>query len=303
MQIKEIMTKPVIGASPDLAIKEAIKLMADKQVSCLLVCEDNQLHGVFTEREVTRCIASPDDLLNQPLRNVVNQNPPCLQETTDLWDALKLANSRKLKHFPIQNREGRVTGVITQTDIVKTALQMAAEVENLRNTVAELSLLCSEDHLLNIPNRRAMEEEMRFLHSFSRRHDTVYAICLIDVDHFKDFNDFYGHQAGDEALKSISDTLNKNMRDSDRIFRYGGEEFLITMQGTNLQQALIGAERLLESINRLSYPHKKSPLGFLSISIGLADSSLGHNEELISCADKALYTAKKEGKNCVRTYR
>lgn len=306
MIVKDIMSKSVIYTRPDTPLQDAVVLMARSGVSCLVVCEQDhhdQLMGIFTERDLTRCVANSPNCLSAPIAEVMTEEPTYLPEDTSLWEALKLVNSRGIKHFPIKDPKGNVVGLVTQTDIVQMALKMAIEFEQLKGVVKELSLLCSEDALLKIPNRRAMEEELQFLASFSKRHNTPYSVCLLDVDYFKNYNDHYGHQSGDEALQLISQTIMKFKRDSDRLFRYGGEEFLITMQGTSLHQAKIGAERILKSISDLNHTHESSPLGYLTISIGIAEANTQKNpERVVKLADEALYKAKENGRNQVWLY-
>jgi len=137
------------------------------------------------------------------------------------------------------------------------------------------------------------------------------SICLLDIDFFKLYNDSQGHQAGDECLKTVAQALIASLtRSDDNVSRYGGEEFLVILPDSNRAAALTVAERLREKINGLKLPHSSSPLGFLSISIGVAtldcESAFAENlpqhmiaSTLINKADNALYAAKKQGRNRV----
>ena len=127
----------------------------------------------------------------------------------------------------------------------------------------------------------------------------------LDIDFFKAYNDHYGHQAGDQCLKSVAKTLDKTLlRTGDSLFRYGGEEFAAILPHTNLGGALHVAETLRSNIESMKLPHEKSQItDHITISIGVATlkpSKGNFYSELIELADKALYEAKKNGRNRVR---
>jgi diguanylate cyclase (GGDEF)-like protein len=136
------------------------------------------------------------------------------------------------------------------------------------------------------------------------RHDRPLALVLIDVDHFKSFNDQYGHQAGDDCLKRIAGALNScGRRPGDLVARYGGEEFAILLPDTDRQGALARAEAARAAIGALMVPHSHCSTGrHVSISGGIAvrqPSSLMTSVQLIAAADVALYQAKANGRNQV----
>ena len=124
---------------------------------------------------------------------------------------------------------------------------------------------------------------------------------MIDVDYFKNFNDIYGHQAGDEALKRVAICLDQVfLRSSDFLARYGGEEFAILSVGMTLKQATAFTEALCERVRNLEIPHSASSTGYLTISVGFSIRAVGLNDHagvLLQEADKALYAAKKNGRN------
>ena len=125
---------------------------------------------------------------------------------------------------------------------------------------------------------------------------------MLDIDHFKLFNDTYGHQAGDECLKKVAAALRETIhRPTDLVARFGGEEFVIVLGGTDLEGALTIARQAMENVKNLAVRHCASPTGeYLTISIGVATTfvALGMQEsELIKSADLALYQAKAAGRN------
>jgi len=125
---------------------------------------------------------------------------------------------------------------------------------------------------------------------------------LIDIDLFKQYNDSYGHPAGDACLKLVADELQKSLRPADILARYGGEEFVVILPAATLAAASAVTLRMCERIHELALLHTGSPFGHVTVSAGVACSSLvraGTAESLIGCADRALYEAKRQGRNRV----
>jgi diguanylate cyclase (GGDEF)-like protein len=174
----------------------------------------------------------------------------------------------------------------------------------LRDTNAQLLLLASLDGLTGLANRRSLDE--RFAQEWSRAmrlHSTL-ALIMIDIDHFKQFNDIYGHHAGDECLRAVGAALKSEVRRSpDHLARFGGEEFAILLPNTSVEGATLMAEKLRAAVMTLAIEHRGSPLGTLTISLGCAAlvPQLGDERvHLLQLADAALYEAKRSGRNCVR---
>ncbi len=170
-------------------------------------------------------------------------------------------------------------------------------------TNQELQLLAMEDPLLGIGNRRAMERDLDHMHSTAVRYMRFYSLILFDVDHFKLYNDHYGHQAGDKALKKIAIIIKGAIRSADRIFRYGGEELLLLLPETNQEGAEVLARRLVERVREREIPHEDDERGVLTVSAGISNfdpriDSVPDWRALVARADRALYRAKSAGRNC-----
>jgi len=153
------------------------------------------------------------------------------------------------------------------------------------------------DPLTGRANRRAFDNELeRRLIEFNRRQTPV-TLLMIDVDHFKKFNDTHGHQAGDEVLRGVGQTLFRSCRDMDLVCRYGGEEFGVIMPVTTLEQSKIAVERARKAIESALYKFENKELK-VTISQGVAQSQASDTPAaLIKRADEALYAAKKNGRN------
>ncbi len=165
-----------------------------------------------------------------------------------------------------------------------------------------LSDIAQHDALTGLENRRALDLAFAAVASNGHRGDDI-AVVLLDIDHFKAYNDALGHPAGDDALRQVANALHKGRRTSaDRVFRYGGEEFLLFLPQTPLDEAVALAERLRRRIEALDIPHPKTTKRVVSASFGVASTRISDQTgtvKLVASADKALYAAKRNGRNQV----
>ena len=170
----------------------------------------------------------------------------------------------------------------------------------------ELKRLSASDGLTGIANRRFFDDYLSREWRRAMREESVISLLMCDVDHFKPFNDTFGHQAGDDCLRRIANALASTMeRGADIVARYGGEEFAIILPQTPLAGAQLVAERLRHAVETLNQPNPGSPEAITTISVGLATlrpSKQNVLQELIQNADRALYRAKSLGRNVVCSY-
>jgi diguanylate cyclase (GGDEF)-like protein len=186
---------------------------------------------------------------------------------------------------------------------IEELLQVKQELEKANRILEDLSSL---DGLTNIPNRRCFDEFIDREWRHAARKGIPLSLIMIDIDYFKDYNDHYGHQAGDECLKQIGKILKGAVkRPADLVARYGGEEFIAALVDTDIKGAMVVAERIRLQVEALNIPHKSSQIGErVTISVGVAtevpsrDSSFA---TLIAMADKALYQSKQGGRNQIRS--
>ena len=165
------------------------------------------------------------------------------------------------------------------------------------NEEQRLRRLCDTDPLTSLPNRRKLMVQLTHLTSLSTRHGTPLSIMMIDIDHFKQLNDRWGHLQGDSVLKQLATVTQSLLRCEDMVARLGGEEFMVVLPLTSLQQCHKLADRLRQTI--AEYDFGMGP-GSVTLSIGVAEYRCGEPMvSLIERADRALYSAKDVGRDCV----
>jgi len=172
------------------------------------------------------------------------------------------------------------------------------EIELLRSDLAEQA---SRDPLTNLFNRRYFDIAIHREIARCEREGKPLALIIMDLDHFKKFNDHYGHGAGDDCLKAVAAAIHASAkRASDLAARYGGEEFLLLLPDTPEDEAMRMAEELRLAVEALQIAHAQSPLDCVTLSMGVAVSSTRaryHADQLLRMADRALYVAKEAGRN------
>ena len=192
----------------------------------------------------------------------------------------------------ISEAEHRLAGVLARQ--VALALGNLKLRESLRN-----QSIC--DSLTGLFNRRYLEESLEREFSRAKRNKTSVAFLMLDLDHFKRFNDTFGHQAGDTLLRTLGDLLKKSTRGQDIACRYGGEEFVLVLTDSTIEGTLIRAEALRQEVKKMNVEYAGQLFGAVTISMGVAmfpdhGTSLG---EILRAADLALYCAKREGRDRV----
>lgn len=196
------------------------------------------------------------------------------------------------------------TLLVNNQEMEQSLSAMGHEVQQLKSEMENLSIVAMTDQLTSLHNRRAYDLTIQDQIDCSQAQQTRCSLLLIDIDNFKAFNDTYGHLIGDKVLAYVALALKQCVRGDDFVARYGGEEFVVVLPNTHFHDALQVAESLRARISerRLTIgKDKKLSLGAITVSIGLASLQIGDDAEtLFSRADKALYTAKSDGRNCVR---
>jgi diguanylate cyclase (GGDEF)-like protein/PAS domain S-box-containing protein len=224
------------------------------------------------------------------------------------WIAATIAGLRQPVEQDVQLLDGRWLLVRNRPTAIGTTMVVVSDITTLKQSEAalkkmteQLKLLASTDGLTGLLNRRSFDLAIERELAAAARSAAPLSLLMIDVDHFKDFNDHYGHPAGDSCLRQAAHALrNAAVRPTDICARYGGEEFAVILPDTDGAGAFLVAERIRTAIEHLQIPHAASPQGIATVSIGLATTSPTEElaqDELIAAADAALYAAKAAGRN------
>jgi diguanylate cyclase (GGDEF)-like protein/PAS domain S-box-containing protein len=237
-----------------------------------------------------------------------------LETRTELRLPHKSSRYLDLRVTPLYDNDQRLSGrlIIFRdiTDRKEVEKDLRHAMDRLQTQLIEIGLLQSQlreqairDALTNVFNRRYMEETLE--RELARAAREVYPLCIVmmDIDHFKDVNDTYGHEAGDTVLKKLADLITAQSRQGDFVCRYGGEEFVLVMPNIGVDVAKERANSLLRSISSLFVPFGRFNLN-ITVSMGISWFPVHGQakEELLRTADKALYEAKRKGRNQVNVY-
>ncbi len=225
-----------------------------------------------------------------------------LGEKGDLIEGLKAgADDYLTKPLDHEQLQAKLFAASRVTSLHRRLNEQNDELEKL-NT--ELFATSRRDPLTMLGNRLRLREDLETLASQVERYEHSVCAMLCDIDFFKAYNDKYGHVAGDEVLTKTAEAISGNLRKGDSAYRYGGEEFLVTLPEQNIESAAKAAERLRRNIEGMRIPHaSREEPEIITISIGLAElrpESEKTAEDLLKEADEALYEAKESGRNRVK---
>ncbi|MEZ0395551.1 MAG: diguanylate cyclase [Anaerolineales bacterium] len=222
--------------------------------------------------------------------------------------ALGIAENVVMCHLPLVS-EGQMLGVIwlwgegfREGDLQAMLLfarQVASALQNA-NLLEEVRRLAITDDLTGLHNRRYFFEQGERQFQRAKRQGQALAALILDVDYFKSVNDQYGHQVGDEVLRSIARRLRSTLRETDLLGRYGGEEFSALLPGADIETAMEVAERVHAAITAEPIPTEAGLLSVqVSIGVSALDEKIANLHDMIKRADQAMYAAKESGRNCV----
>lgn len=199
---------------------------------------------------------------------------------------------------PIYNKEGeQIAAMVAFSDI--TALkQIEEELENKNSLLKETNKILQEkaitDGLTNIYNHQHIVNTLKKISEQAKSSNENLSIIMLDIDHFKRVNDGYGHQIGDQVIINVAETIKQNIREADLVGRYGGEEYLVVLPETNLQEAVKIAENIRQKIEQKEFIDRKLKI---TVSQGIAEYNGAEIIDLIQIADQCLYKAKRKGRN------
>lgn len=258
-------------------------------------------------------ISSKSDAMEEAAQTLVEQIAGSQTVIREFGEALALGAAR-LDQDPTRN--GLVCALVTLTTETTKAIERnreleqqlaasAARISKLRKSLADVKQEATTDALTGLCNRRAFDARLkRTLAQVRAEPGASFSLLLIDVDHFKVFNDTHGHRVGDLVLRLVARLLADNVKGRDTVARYGGEEFAVILAGAELRAAAIVAQQICEALSNKHLVNKGTTqrFGRVSVSIGVAQARPGETAAaLLERADVALYEAKRTGRNRVCT--
>ena len=221
---------------------------------------------------------------------VIDQAPHEITEGQE--NALRALSRQVVAQVELRNAVEKLENNTSQ--LRDYQMQLEEYHQQLELTNARLRTLSVTDDLTGLNNRFAFEEELRHQFEHARQSDSRLSLLFLDADHFKYYNDEFGHPAGDDALRIIAKYFKESMREGDFVARIGGDEFVIILPGTPKESAWVLAERCRKALDSAKWPVRP-----ITVSIGISslDSRTSDTSAMISEADQALYHAKATGRN------
>jgi diguanylate cyclase (GGDEF)-like protein/PAS domain S-box-containing protein len=301
-----------------LASNDGIVIADDRQEDCPVIYVNpafERLTGYSAEEVINRNCRflqgdEPDQAELDILRSALKAKKPCIvklrnyrRDGTMFWNELSIS--------PVYNEDNEVTHFIgIQKDIttrVEAEIQLQEKQKELEEANSKLQDMAIKDGLTGIYNRRYFNDQIDVEWNRALREKSIFTVFMIDIDDFKQYNDHYGHKAGDVCIQKIATSIQSHFnRASDLVARYGGEEFIVIVTGVDSKKAFDRAEKLREYIEQLYIPHSESSTGDkVTISIGMVSRVADTTKipyQLVESADEALYKAKSLGKNQVVNY-
>ena len=261
---------------------------------------------VFLQSETTKLVSaqSQGQQFDESMQSDVNTIRDDINQATEL-PQLKVLVDKKLgmisEHINVYRAAEKKRAQESQEDVAsmhERMQELEKETDSLKKVIVEKNQQAMFDTLTNVPNRLSYEQKIEEEFSRWQRNHSSLALAIWDIDLFKRINDSYGHKAGDKVLKTIAQLLNKRIRKSDFFARYGGEEFVMLLPETAAEEALKLADNLRESIKNCSFHYQGEDVS-VTVSCGISNFTRGDTiDQVFERADKALYTAKDQGRNC-----
>ncbi len=305
-----ILQYKAITTYENTSSNQVIKMMQENDTDAILITNDSLLPiGIFTTKDFIKILNLNLDLKN-PIKEFMSQPVETLHNTATISDAIDFIRDKHFKRIVVTDDEDRVMGILTQKELLRIVYNKWIDFikeegnriskinEQLLSNAVKLEEKASFDYLTKIYNREKFESFLNYEITIATRYtEENFCILLLDIDFFKNVNDTYGHLIGDHVLQEVAKVLTLCSRKSDVVARWGGEEFIMMLPKTNIEQAIFVAEKLRATIEK----HKFEVVSHITCSIGV--SQFHHSEtktELFKRVDDALYNAKKSGRNKVQ---
>ncbi|MEZ5933422.1 MAG: GGDEF domain-containing protein [Alphaproteobacteria bacterium] len=269
----------------------------------------NQIYQrFFGSEEQTRLIEETCERMEKSMTRLLSQMGSVTADTDGYGETLEGFQAKLAEPESVSEMRGLIEEVLAETrrmqehtKLLEQALEDSTkELATINHQMVAVRQQAVTDSLTGIGNRRSFDENLKRLTSEATEEDDPLCLLIGDIDHFKEFNDTYGHRVGDQVLKQVAMTLTQCIKGRDVAARYGGEEFAVILPQTDLSGAARVSEQIRQSIAKKKIRLKSSgqTLGAITMSIGASQYVPGEGPAaLIERADEGLYRAKREGRN------
>ena len=307
-EIFELFFEYYTGTNPD--VTRAINILVSQNFE---LTEDRclELYHRYLDQDVAQeALNKAEHIVGQTLSGVDQIVDNFRTSNKNFLGSMQHINADVIEAVDVKQIKTLLTSVIKEAQrMVKENYSLEQKLEISSRTMQELKREMEQirteaytDSLTGIPNRKKFDLEVVRLVAESRDEQTPLTIIFIDIDHFKSFNDTYGHQIGDQVLRLVAKAFRDSLKGQDFFCRYGGEEFVIVLPKTPLKGAAHIAEILRESIKNKDIRNKATNETLTRVTISAGVAQLQDKEDIekwVARADNALYKAKKQGRNCV----
>lgn len=283
--------------------------MAKNSFDNVIIVENAKPIGILTTKDIMRLIKYKKNL-DLPVHTYMSQPIDTIKNTSSIKEALDFIKEKHYKRVVVVDDNGDLSGIISQKELIsltysKWAILMKEYHEELNeiNTILEhknkeYEAMASTDSLTGLYNRKKFTELYKSSYKTMTQRNNNMSMIMLDIDFFKKVNDTHGHNSGDNVLIQVSHAILKALRDTDIVSRWGGEEFLVLLPATDLDNAAYLAEKIRSNIQEL----KIDRVGHITASLGVSQVNKGDKmDDIIDRVDKALYLAKNSGRNIVKT--
>lgn len=287
---------------------EVARMMDSILYDCVIIYDDESPVGIVTTKDIMQMLGGKSDL-TRPISEYMSAPLQTVRYDTSIKEALDFIQHKHFKRVIVKNNDEKIIGQITQEEIVAKIYSKWAE--NMRDNdtqlreinkllsarAAKYEELSTIDNLTGVFNRSKFEFELRNEIKRIERYETgTFSLVFLDIDHFKNINDKYGHLEGDNTLRDMARLIEKNLRSTDTFARWGGEEFVVIMPLTPLELA----KEVTEKFRKIVEQEQFYVVGKITCSFGITEFKKGDNaQSIILRADKAMYKAKENGRNRV----
>jgi len=292
--------------TPDASMAEILDYMKDALSDCVIIQEGKTAVGILTSKDILKFIGESK---NEEIRVSAVMSSPVetLSDKSSINEGLEYLRKRSFKRIVVTNDDQYVVGIVTQQDLIsRTYLRWSQLMQDhfrqfeeitqiLQQRNNHLSELATKDSLTDIHNRHMFSELFVKEISMVKRHATKLALVMIDLDHFKQVNDTYGHNIGDFVLKHFAALVTSTVREADMFARWGGEEFVLLLRNAGCDEAFGVGEKIRSLIETQAF----DGAGRVTCSIGITEVAADDTiQSAIERADSAMYAAKDAGRNC-----